>query len=145
MGNDGEERGERERERKGLTERVKQIYQKTWNRIRVGDKKSSNFRTTRRLKQGCPVSPLLFSIFISNLEEIAKELVRNMRIGQGTIWTLGYADDVVLLARGKEALEEMIKRLEKYLGRKKLELNVDKSKIIRFRRRGGITREKNWY
>lgn len=73
---------------------------------------------------------------------MARGLIGDMRIGLESIWTLAYADDVVLLVRGEEALEEMIKKLEKYLEKKRLKLNVEKSKILRFRRR---TREKDWY
>lgn len=130
--------------RKGLTERVKQVYKETRNKIKVEDRESSPFWTTKGVRQSCPLNPLLFLIFISDLEEeMARGLVGGMRIGQGRIWTLAYADDVVLLARKEEALEEMIKRLERYLEKKKLLLNVEKSKIMRFRRGGGAAREKN--
>ncbi|XP_024886718.1 uncharacterized protein LOC112464135 [Temnothorax curvispinosus] len=77
-------------------------------------------------------------------EELARGLVGGMRIGQGRIWTLAYANNIVLLAREEEALEKMIKRLEKYLRKRKLELNVGKSKILKFRRGGGVEREKDW-
>ncbi|XP_024884387.1 uncharacterized protein LOC112462700 [Temnothorax curvispinosus] len=97
------------------------------------------------VRQGCPLSPLLFSVFTSDLEEeLTRGLVGGMRIEQGRIWTLAYADDIVLLAREEEALEEMIKRLEKYLRKRKLELNVEKSKILKFRRGEGVEREKDW-
>ncbi|TGZ53811.1 hypothetical protein DBV15_10472 [Temnothorax longispinosus] len=117
-----------------------------FDRVRVGDRESSFFWTTKGVRQGCPLSPLLFSIFISNLEkEMVRGLVGGMQIGPGRIWTLAYADDIVLLAREEEALEEMIKRLEKYLEKRKLELNIGKLKILKFRKGRGVAREKDWY
>lgn len=40
------------------------------------------------------------------------------------VYTLAYADDVVLLAKEEEGMRSMIKRLERYLKEKGLELNV---------------------
>lgn len=50
---------------------------------------------------------------------------------------LAYADDVVLLADKEEEMKSMLDILEEYLGRKKLELNVEKTKVMRFRKRRG--------
>lgn len=44
-----------------------------------------------------------------------------------------YADDIVLMAEGKDKMKNMIGRLEKYR-KKKLELNPSKTKIMRFRK-----------
>lgn len=64
-------------------------------------------------------------IFISELEEeMAKGLVGGIRIGQGRIWMLAYANDVVLLARKEKTLEKI--KLEKYLEKKRLSSNVEK-------------------
>jgi len=53
------------------------------------------------------------------------------------IYSLAYADDLILLAEKEEEMRSMIERLEGYLDRKKLEMNVGKTKIMRCRRRDG--------
>lgn len=50
---------------------------------------------------------------------------------------MGYADDIVLLAEDENEIKSMIGRLEKYVEKKKLEVNIDKTKIMRFRKEGG--------
>lgn len=44
---------------------------------------------------------------------------------------MSYADDIVLLTEDEEGMRSIIGRLEKYLKRKGLELNTNKTKIIR--------------
>lgn len=46
---------------------------------------------------------------------------------------LAYADNIVLLAK-EEDMRVMIARLERYVREKRLEVNVGKQKIMRFRR-----------
>lgn len=46
------------------------------------------------------------------------------------IYTLTYADDMVVMAEEEAKLRSMIKRLERYLDKKKLEVNVEKTKIM---------------
>lgn len=53
------------------------------------------------------------------------------------IWTLAYADDLVMLAKSEEGMKEMLKRMERFLKRKKLQLNTEKSKMVCFKRGGG--------
>lgn len=52
----------------------------------------------------------------------------------GRMYILAYADNMVLIAE-KEEIKSIIDRLERYLEKKRLELNTEKSKIIRFRGR----------
>jgi len=51
------------------------------------------------------------------------------------IWELAYADDIVLLARNKVALEDIMLTFGRFLKETKLELNVEKSKIMVFNRK----------
>jgi len=67
-----------------------------------------------------------------------------VRIEGKKIYTLAYADDVVILADREEELEAMIRRLERYMEGKDLELNVEKTKIVGFRKAGGRMRERVW-
>jgi len=51
------------------------------------------------------------------------------------IWELAYADDIVLLARNKVALEDIMLTFGRFLKETKLQLNVEKSKIMVFNRK----------
>lgn len=62
----------------------------------------------------------------------------------GRVYTLAYADDMVLVAEGENEMRSMVGRLERYLEEKKLELNVGKTKAMRFRRGGGRWDKRVW-
>lgn len=53
------------------------------------------------------------------------------------VYSLSYADDMVLMAEEEDELRSMLKRLERYLDRKGLVLNVGKTKVMRCRRGEG--------
>lgn len=53
------------------------------------------------------------------------------------VFSLAYTNDIILLAEEEGGMRNMIERLERYLERKGLELNVGKTRIVRFRKRGG--------
>lgn len=80
------------------------------------------------------MSPLLFNILITDMEEEMGKVKWGVRLGGRKIYTLAYEDDVVLLAEKEEEMRSMMERLEGYFERKKLELNAGKIKIVRFRK-----------
>jgi len=87
---------------------------------------------------------LLFALVIADMEEqMKKGQVGGVWIGKNRIWTLAYADDLVLLAKNEESMKETMKRLEKYLRNKNLQLNAEKSKMLCFRK-GGRSKRIKW-
>ena len=91
-----------------------------------------------RSETGMPINPLLFNIMLTDIEEEMGKVKRGgVKLRRHRIYSLAYADDMVLVAEEEEEMRGMIERLEKYLKRKKLELNTEKTKIIRFRKKGG--------
>lgn len=57
---------------------------------------------------------------------------------------MAYADDLVMMAEGEDEIKSMIKKLEGYLDEKGLEVNTEKTKIMRFRKGGGRLTRKEW-
>lgn len=67
-----------------------------------------------------------------------------MKVDGKKVCTLAYADDIVLIAEDKEGMKEIIRKLETYLEEKGLELNVEKTKVMRFIRGGGRKKKVRW-
>jgi len=95
--------------------------------------------------EGCPLSPILFNIAIADLEEYMKKGGwGGIKLGEERTYTLMYADDIVLMAEEEQGMRSLISRMEGYLDKKGLELNVEKTKIIRFRKGGGRRKKMDW-
>lgn len=67
------------------------------------------------------MSPLLFNVLLADMKEEMGKVKWGVRLGGRKIYTLTYADDVVLLAEKEEKIRNMMERLEGYLERKKLD------------------------
>lgn len=59
----------RRRIREGLIRRMEEVMKETRNRVRVGGEVGVGFWTARGVRQGCLLSPLLFNIMLSDVEE----------------------------------------------------------------------------
>ncbi|XP_068994227.1 trichohyalin-like [Neodiprion pinetum] len=137
---------ERRGVREGLRVRIEEIYKETKSRVRSGGKLGEAFWTARGVRQGYPLSPHVSNLLLADLEE---EMGRGRRVGGvelagGRVCTLAYEDDIVLLAESEEEMEVMIRKLERYMDRKRLTVNVGKSKIMRFRKGGGRRKNIDW-
>lgn len=60
--------------REGLVKRTEEMIRETKSRVREGEKIGEEFWTARGVRQGYPLSPLLFSILIGDWEEEMKRI-----------------------------------------------------------------------
>ena len=67
-----------------------------------------------------------------------------IKLGNEKVYCLAYADDMVLLAEDEEGMAHMMGKLEGYLEEKRLEVNVEKTKVMRFRRGRGRLKKMVW-
>jgi len=58
------------------------------------------------VRQECPLSPLFFNLLLANMEEEMGKVK--------WVYSLAYADNVVILADKEEEIKSMIERMEKY-------------------------------
>ncbi|XP_025271364.1 golgin subfamily A member 6-like protein 22 [Camponotus floridanus] len=121
-----------------ITERIRDIYTGTKSTIKIKEKRVGSMELKKGVRQGCLLSPTLFNVSLADLEEEMKKVQEGgVVLGRKKIYSLSYADDVALMSTTPEGLKEMIERLGKYLEKKGLELNTEKSKIMVFRKGQG--------
>ena len=109
----------------------------SFNWLRVNDKVgfSRPITQTNGVLQGDPLSPMLFNLLTHDvIREVAGE----------QITMLLYADDMVMLTRSKQALQEGLTKLHKWSHKNDLEINAGKTKIMKFRRGGNISKSDNF-
>eukprot|EP00245_Coleochaete_scutata_P003922 TRINITY_DN159_c0_g2_i4.p1 TRINITY_DN159_c0_g2~~TRINITY_DN159_c0_g2_i4.p1 ORF type:complete len:1129 (+),score=206.75 TRINITY_DN159_c0_g2_i4:285-3671(+) len=94
---------------------------------------TNTFPSTMGVKQGCPLSPLLFGLYLDKLEGELLSVESHAPLLQGQpIPALMYADDVLLMSSKREGLQALVSRLEAFCDRWQLQVNLDKTKIVVF-------------
>ena len=58
---------------KWMLDMIKSIYRETTSEVITLKERTRKFRTDREMKQGCPLSPILFNMYIEDLEKEMKE------------------------------------------------------------------------
>jgi len=131
--------------RESLAVRCEEVLEETVNKVRVGDKVGGSFWTEKGVRQGCPLSPCLFTLLLADLdEELEKEGWGGVKVKGQKIYSLAYADDVAVVAEEEVGMQGMIKTLERYIKEKGLEVNVEKTKVMRCKRGGGRQKKVAW-
>ncbi|XP_043465341.1 uncharacterized protein LOC122500467 [Leptopilina heterotoma] len=75
---------------------------------------------------------------LADLEEKLKRRGKGgVVLGAGRVYSLAYADDVVLMADDEAAIRLLMDEFGKYAREKDLCVNVEKTKVVRFRKRRG--------
>jgi len=119
---------------------LRKIYNTSYTTIRLQEEQSDRIEITEGLLQGETLSPLLFSLYISDIEDVLKEFgVSGIDISvRLTLHILMFADDMVLLAQSPKALQMKIKRLERYFDNLGLKVNLSKTQVVIFNRGGRL-------
>ena len=77
--------------------------------VRYDGYTSNEFRFAKRLRQGCPLIPLLFCVFISDLDYTLKSSsTGKITMDREEISVIMFADDLVLLADSSEGLKQSL-------------------------------------
>jgi hypothetical protein len=65
-------------------------------------------------------------------------------VGREKVWSLAFADDMVIVAKSEREMKAMMRNLEKYVRKKKLEVNAEKTKMMVFNKRKRKNEESEW-
>ena len=107
---------------------VKGMYETVQSQVLVGEEGTEWFEVETGVRQGCVMSPILFSFFINGLAREIKEKGKGIKVGERKVCLLMYADDIVLLAETAEDLQNMLDVVTEYARKWRFKLNTKKGK-----------------
>jgi len=127
---------------------LKSVYGTVRCSVRCQRGDSEHFDCKNGLKQGCKLSPLLFSFLINEVAaEIKVKGKHGVQLLPNTeeLFALLFADDVVLMSDTASGLQNQLDCLQKSAGKFGLTVNIHKTKIVVFRLGGPLAKHEKWY
>ncbi|KAL0103821.1 hypothetical protein PUN28_017858 [Cardiocondyla obscurior] len=109
-------------------EYVRAVYSNA-RTVLSGASSSSAIKIGRGVRQGDPLSPLLFNLVVDRALGVLSEDV-GYTMGGKRINALGYADDIVLLASTRNGLQENLTRLHAAFSTNGLTINAKKTGVL---------------
>ena len=110
--------------------------------VKTAEGLSSTFQSTIGVKQGCPLSPLLFGIFLDDFElhmqrVVPPAIAQLPLLCDRPVPPLLFADDMLLIATSVSGLNAQLQSLQEYCDSKKLTVNTAKTQVMIMRPGGG--------
>ena len=98
--------------------------------VRWNTKDSAEFKVQNGVRQGAVLSPVLFSLYINDLIEILRNTGIGCHIGSIYFGIVAYADDILLLAPRRDALQRMVNISEEFMSDHKISFSTTKSSVF---------------
>ena len=127
---------------------IKGMYNSVKSCVRWGSDLSEYFDCPSGVKQGCLMSPLIFSLLIT---EVANAVNLNGKHGfqflpgLRELFLLLFADDIVLFSLTPGGLQNQLDNLSRASDGLGLTVNLEKTKIMVFRKGGYLSRREKWF
>ncbi len=113
---------------------VQSLYSGSKMAIKINGQAGPSINTTVGLRQGCPLSPTLFGLYVDSLHdwlqrEVPDAGVQVLRVRASDA---SYADDIALLATISAQLQQLIDALRRYCDLLGMQVSVEKTKVVVF-------------
>jgi hypothetical protein len=110
----------------------KSLYDNQQAAVRIDKETTEWFRIGKGVRQGCLISPLSFNGYSEKVMRESADVLSwiGITISGRTINNLRYADDIVLVATSKEALQQLMDRVNETSKNYGLEINTKKTKVM---------------
>lgn len=108
---------------------IQDVYRDGFTRI---DMKGMprNIRLNSGVRQGCPLSPLLFNMVVDELLRKLDTLDLGVSVGRCAVSSLGFCDDLNLTSRSEQGLQQMLNVCQKFYEQRGLSINPSKSVAV---------------
>ena len=120
---------------------IRAMYHSTKYAIKLSNGYLNPIDSNLGLKQGCPLSPMLFNLYIDDISDIIDDQCHPIEIQDMKLGHFLYADDLVIISHTEKGLQMALNNLHAYSGRKCLSVSVKKSKTMIFNTSGKLIKK----
>ncbi|KAM7291028.1 hypothetical protein ISCGN_027603 [Ixodes scapularis] len=112
-----------------LLQYVKLCYSDISTRLLVNGNKTAPIAVSRSVRQGCPLSPILFALYLEPLCRtiISDANIKGLTLSSGSVKVLAYADDVAVVCSSATQVQEVVQHISDFCAASGAEMNPDKS------------------
>lgn len=99
-----------------IREGVSMAYNGCSTRLMVNKSVGKRIKVNRSVRQGCPLSPLLFCIYIESLciSIFKNSTISGFQLHATEVKVLGYADDIAVFCSNRESIVQVVHTLKRY-------------------------------
>lgn len=94
----------------------------------------------RGVKQGDPLSPLLFNLIVEPIIEMVQSKSQEINIEGHNLAVMAFADDMILLAHDRETAVDQLNTVVSELKNRGMALSIEKSSVFQY-----VPRGKTWF
>ena len=114
---------------------IEELYSEQQSAVRIDSGTTDWFSVSKGVRQGCIMSPQLFSVYTESIMREVEEEQNNseydeLSVGGTKITELRYADDTALFSTTPEGLNNLVQAVNKHSAAYKLSINAAKTKIM---------------
>lgn len=131
---------------KEISSKMLNVIRSLYSEVKLSVKGDENrkFYSNFGVLQGNSLSPLLFSLFVSDLPEYLSDAKIGTKIQDIIVKVLMFADDTAIFSETIEGLQEGINSVSKYCKKWGITVNVEKTKIVVFKKGGRLASKEKW-
>lgn len=117
---------------------LQNMYDEVRYSVKFKEGATDMFPSEIGVKQGCILSPTLFSLYLNDMVNIFDSTCDPIQIENMKLSALMYADDIVLLSESAEGLQSCLNKLSNYCEIWNLSVNIEKSQVMIFNKSGKV-------
>ena len=121
----------------GISSKCIRIFRSLYEKMKLEVKHDYNnnfFNSSTGILQGECTSPIFFSFFVNDLEDVLNQDNVGIETYDILIKLLMYADDMVIFSNNEEGLQEALNNLEFYCKKWGISVNTLKTKVVVFKK-----------
>ena len=115
----------------GVVDLIRDMYTNSTTVITTPEGKTRKIEINDRVKQGCPLSPLLLNLLMDELLDEIRSLNLGVKVGNENVGVMAFADDIILLADSEWQSSKLVRLREEFSNRKGLKVNAGKCLSMR--------------